>query len=1190
VSSDPPEPVSRREALSYAGLLAGGLVTAGTAETVDAQEGSGSRPVWPSYVSDATDEGYEDLRGQSEVTVTVGPDGNFSFAPTRMWVDPGTTITFEWAADFHNVMPESQPSGAEWEGSPGSETYDTGYTFQSTFETEGMYAYYCQPHEGQGMKGAIAVGDEVETEQIGGGGGASGQPVWPSYVSDARDQGYQDWRGQSEATIEVGAGPESLAFSPTRTWVDPGTTITWEWTGEGGDHNVVANDGTFDSGDTINEGGTTFEHTFESVGMYTYHCAPHEALGMKGAIAVGDVETQTPRQTATRTAIEEPSLPDSAQAWTYSEGDDGSAGDVIETSDGNYLFLGSTELGATGIRNAWLVKVDTSGDVLWSQTYGGNGDDYASDVIETSDGGYLFAGDRGSSDGGDDAWLVRVDESGETQWNRTYGGDGDDSANAVVETSDGGYLFAGYTVSSEGAGGNAWLVKVDDSGEARWSQTYRESATGSATAEDIIKTSDGEYLLAGTTNPQDSETDFALIVKLDDSGERQWSRTYSGADQSGVSTVVETGDGNYLFAGLFNSFERDGIQPWLVKIDRSGEMQWSDTYPEAGSGLVHDVVETNTGNYAFAGNRHSTETDTSGAWLGAVDPEGEMQWSQTYSGQGDDGGFAVIQTSDGRYVVAGYTESYGRGNGRAWLIADDRARSSGHLGGIGALEVVAGGLGTTALGGGALWSWNRWRKRSDEPESSSTSDSAATDTQSSVDSGRSEEPASSTEPTSADRSIEDVVEEADALTDTAEAASEDGEYDRAVSAWRDARDAYETAYERARDVDDDRTDELRDRLEAVRASLDAAVDTRDAADRFDDLLADAREARDRAESALDDGEYAVAEESLDRALARLDNADDVAGEHDLATVASAAERERVTGLRDRLERERTTGPPERIPRAPDLSLSYDKLEDRELIGHGGNADVYRVTALAPDGNTLLAVKEPRVEGTLHTETVDRLLNEAETWDRIDDHDHVVGVVDYDSDPLPWIAMEYMDAGDLSERAGALELDQALWTAVSVTEAVRHAHRHGVAHLDLKPQNVLFRSVDDAWDVPKVADWGLSKHLLRHSKSVEGLSPQYAAPEQFNDEYGTPDDLTDVYQLGAVFYELFTGEPVFDGQPAAVMHKALHEEPTPPSEVADLPPELDDILLTALATERADRYESVLYLRDALEGLLDDQSR
>jgi hypothetical protein len=287
-------------------------------------------------------------------------------------------------------------------------------------------------------------------------------------------------------------------------------------------------------------------------------------------------------------------------------------------------------------------------------------------------------------------------------------------------------------------------------------------------------------------------------------------------------------------------------------------------------------------------------------------------------------------------------------------------------------------------------------------------------------------------------------------------------------------------------------------------------------------------------------------------------------------------------LRDRPRRE-----PTEIPRAPDVAVTYDGLTDQEPIASGGNADVMRATVASSTGDVPVAVKTPRMSGTLSVEDIDRLLAEAETWDRLDDHDHVVGVVDYGGDPLPWIAMEYMDGGHLGERAGEMDLSQALWTAIAVTEAVRHAHRRGVAHLDLKPENVLFRTVEGAWDVPKVADWGLSKQLLDHSKSVEGMSPQYSAPEQFDGDGAAVDDVTDVYQLGAVCYELFTGQPPFDGSPASVMGAILHDEPTPPSELSDVPPELDDVLLTAMAKERTDRYDSVLYVRDELRSLYGD---
>jgi len=112
-----------------------------------------------------------------------------------------------------------------------------------------------------------------------------------------------------------------------------------------------------------------------------------------------------------------------------------------------------------------------------------------------------------------------------------------------------------------------------------------------------------------------------------------------------------------------------------------------------------------------------------------------------------------------------------------------------------------------------------------------------------------------------------------------------------------------------------------------------------------------------------------------------------------------------------------TQPPKSIPDSPNASVTYDKLDDHCAIGGGANADVTKATLPTHNGEVTLAIKEPRLSGTLHTDQVRRMLNEAETWDKLDDHDHIVGVVDYGSQPLPWIAMEYMDAGHLGERSG-----------------------------------------------------------------------------------------------------------------------------------------------------------------------------
>jgi halocyanin-like protein len=143
---------------------------------------------------------------------------------------------------------------------------------------------------------ATAASGTAAAQEEGGGGGGNVRD-WGGHL-DGVDGGYQDLRGSSEVTVEVGASGNggALAFAPAGIWVDPGTTVTWEWTGEGGGHNVVSSEGpaSLDSGAAVSEAGATYEHTFseDQTGITKYHCAPHESLGMLGAVAVGgDVAT-----------------------------------------------------------------------------------------------------------------------------------------------------------------------------------------------------------------------------------------------------------------------------------------------------------------------------------------------------------------------------------------------------------------------------------------------------------------------------------------------------------------------------------------------------------------------------------------------------------------------------------------------------------------------------------------------------------------------------------------------------------------------------------------------------------------------------------------------------------------------------------------------------------------------------------
>jgi hypothetical protein len=202
---------------------------------------------------------------------------------------------------------------------------------------------------------------------------------------------------------------------------------------------------------------------------------------------------------------------------TYGGTGDDEAYSLVQTGDGGYALAGYTGSYGSGMDDFWLVKMDSSGNLVWSRTYGGTQDDEASSVIQTSDGGYTLAGYTNSSGaGGYDFWLVKTSADGTTQWNYTYGDAGDEFASAVVQTSDGGYALTGPT-DSYGAGDfDFWLVKTDASGNMQWDKTYGGSGDDESFA--VILTNDGGYALAGIMSSYGAGEYDGWLVKTDSSG------------------------------------------------------------------------------------------------------------------------------------------------------------------------------------------------------------------------------------------------------------------------------------------------------------------------------------------------------------------------------------------------------------------------------------------------------------------------------------------------------------------------------------------------------------------------------------------------------------------------------------------------------------------------------------------------
>jgi parallel beta-helix repeat protein len=302
----------------------------------------------------------------------------------------------------------------------------------------------------------------------------------------------------------------------------------------------------------------------------------------------------------------------------------------------------------------------------WNRTYGGEDLDVAVAVVQTADGGYALAGITDTSGvNGYDALLVKTDSAGIIQWNMTYGGTEYDVAYALVQTSDGGYALAGSTGSYGATGSWFWLVKTDLSGNAQWNKTYGGIYPGNDGAYALVQTADGGYVLAGYTDSKGGG-DFWL-VKTNAIGNAQWNKSYGGVSQDWAYALVQTSDGGYALAGHTSSYGAGNDDVWLVKTDSAGNGQWNKTYGGTNKDIAEALVQTTDSRYLLAGYTKSQGAGVGDFWLVKTDSNGNVQWNKTYGGPAVDEAHALVQTSDGGYALAGATGSYGA-NGDFWLV------------------------------------------------------------------------------------------------------------------------------------------------------------------------------------------------------------------------------------------------------------------------------------------------------------------------------------------------------------------------------------------------------------------------------------------------------------------------------------------------------------------------------------------
>ncbi|TKJ37240.1 hypothetical protein CEE37_14095 [candidate division LCP-89 bacterium B3_LCP] len=344
---------------------------------------------------------------------------------------------------------------------------------------------------------------------------------------------------------------------------------------------------------------------------------------------------------------------------------------VQQTTDGGYIIAGLTSSYGADSSDVYLIKTDGDGNEQWYQTFGGSNYDSGESVQQTSDGGYIIAGYTCSYGAGyNDVYLIKTDSSGYEQWSQTFGGGNDDWGKSVKQTTDGGYIIAGKTQSYGAGDWDVYLIKTDANGNTMWTRTF--GGTSPDMGNGVQQNLDGEYIIAGMTESYGAGSADAYLIKTDANGIEQWSQTYgdSGWDQANdlqKSLPLHPFPHGWILVGE-HSFEDWLLWMWLVDAD--GDTTWTrgddpPSIPNASSS-GNSIWQTSDSGYIAAGYIGiSSDLDVR---LIKTDADGYIMWTQTLGGTSNDVGECIQQTSDGGYIVVGGTESYGAGLSDVYLI------------------------------------------------------------------------------------------------------------------------------------------------------------------------------------------------------------------------------------------------------------------------------------------------------------------------------------------------------------------------------------------------------------------------------------------------------------------------------------------------------------------------------------------
>jgi len=299
---------------------------------------------------------------------------------------------------------------------------------------------------------------------------------------------------------------------------------------------------------------------------------------------------------------------------------------IKQTNDGGYVVAGEAASFGAGNYDLWILKLSQTGTVEWQKIYEGSEEDYATSIEQTSDGGYITAGVTSSfGAGAQDAWVLKLDSAGNIEWQKAYGGSDFDCAWSIQQTGDGGYIIGGETKSFGDATGNGWILKLSSSGDIEWQRIY--GGDNKDWFSIIQQTSDGDYIVCGGSNSFGAGLGDGWILKIASNGDIEWQRTYGGTSDDFLYFIQQTEEGGYVVAGYSSSFGPRGEDIWVLKLSSGGDIEWQRIFGGSYSDTARSVEKTSDGGYIVGASSSSFGAGDSDYFILKLDSDGNIDSS-----------------------------------------------------------------------------------------------------------------------------------------------------------------------------------------------------------------------------------------------------------------------------------------------------------------------------------------------------------------------------------------------------------------------------------------------------------------------------------------------------------------------------------------------------------------------------------